>query len=355
MKAENAIELHNVSLEYPIIVSQDSKENGLIKSIIKKKKKNVVLNGISLEVKTGEVLGIIGVNGSGKSTILNIISKILEPDTGSVEVRGKVATILELGMGFHADLSGRENIVLKGELYGFSKKEIESRIDKIIDYSGIGDYIDNPVRTYSSGMKSRLAFSILINVDADVMIVDEILSTGDVSFNTKAADHFKKILKDGKTVVYVSHSLSSIESICTRVIWLDNGVIKADGNPKRVCGLYADALLDSFDIVSEQAESGLASAQYRLSRFYHEGQSVEKNDELYEKWLRCAAEQGVAEAQNELADLLISKDLNGNIGEALELYRSAAIKNNSAARMSLSKLLGSENHLEMNNSLQTLF
>lgn len=339
MKEGNAIELKGVSLSYQVEIL-DNNKNKLLGIFPKKKIENKVLDDINLEIKKGEILGIVGVNGSGKSTILSIISKIMEPDTGIVETSGKVAAILELGMGFHPDMSGRENILLKGELYGFSKTEIESRMEEIIEYSGIRSYIDNPVRTYSSGMKSRLAFSIMINVNADIMIVDEILSTGDSAFSSKASDYFKKILKDGKTVVYVSHSQSSIESICTRVIWLDKGKIRADGPARKICHVYNEALMSSFEIIYDQAESGLADAQYKLAHFYRDGGEIEKNLQLYELWLEKSAEQGHADAQAELAGILNEKGGTEDRKKAIEYLRASAMKRNPLARTKLSELMG---------------
>ena len=335
LATDNAIELRNVSISYT--VDMEKTEKGLFK---KNKRKHVVLDNIDLNVKKGEILGIIGSNGAGKSTLLSIIARIQQPDQGDVTINGKVATILELGMGFHQDLTGRENIVLKGELYGFSKKWIESRMDQIIDYSGIRNYIDNPVRTYSSGMRSRLAFSIMINVDADIMLVDEILSTGDATFSAKAADYFKKILKDGKTVVYVSHSSGSVESLCTRVIWLDNGKIIADGKPKKICAMYNEATMNSLEVVQDHAQTGLAEAQYRLGLFYKEGNGVEKSESLYLYWIQMAAEQGHIRAQVEMADLLINSDEEGDRSKAILYYQSSASKGDSEARIKLATILG---------------
>ena len=207
MDSKNAMELKNVTKTYTIEMEDRDAKKGLFGSIPKRKVKNIVLDNISFDVKKGDVLGIIGRNGSGKSTLLSIMARIMEPDTGTIERSGKIASILELGMGFHPDLSGRENIYLKGELYGFSKKEVEERIENIIEYSGISKYIDNPVRTYSSGMTGRLAFAIMVNVESEIMLVDEILSVGDVTFTSKAKEHFKKLSKSGKTVVFVSHSI----------------------------------------------------------------------------------------------------------------------------------------------------
>ena len=297
----------------------------------------------------------MGINGAGKTTLLSIIARIQEPDSGEVSINGKIATILELGMGFHQDLTGRENIILKGELYGFSKKEMESKIEDIIDYSGIRRYIDNPVRTYSSGMTSRLAFSIMIHVDAEIMLVDEILSTGDLAFSAKAKDYFKKVLQDGKTVLYVSHTLNSIESMCTRAIWLDKGKIVADGKPKKVCSLYKNATADSFDIIKDQAKSGLADAQYRLALFYRDGINVEENNDLYKNWLELAANQGHVKAQVELADLIIQSGNDSNVEKALLYYQSAASNGDSIARSKLSVLMSKGGMRKEHDGLKILF
>ena len=339
MDSENAIELRDVSLTYSYKY-QDETETNILGKPRKRLIDNHVIDHIDLDVKKGEILGIIGVNGAGKSTLLKIMARILEPDTGTVEVSGKVATILELGMGFHNDLSGRENIVLKGELYGFSKKEIQSKIDSIIAYSGLRNYIDNPIRTYSSGMRSRLAFAIMVHVDAEIMLVDEILSTGDASFSIKAKDYFKKILKDGKTVVYVSHSPGSVESICNRAIWLSEGKIIADGSPKKVSAKYLEATTESFEVVKDQAESGLASAQLNLAHFYRDGKDVEENQQLYEEWLRKAADQGLIEAQVEYANLLIEQKNEDSLHEALTYYQIAADAGNPEARLKLASIIG---------------
>ena len=339
MNPKNAIELRDISLTYSYKY-QDDGDTGILGKPKKKTFENHVLDHIDLDVKKGEILGIIGVNGAGKSTLLKIMARILDPDSGTVETSGKVATILELGMGFHNDLSGRENIVLKGELYGFSKKEMQSKIDEIITYSGLRKYIDNPIRTYSSGMRSRLAFSIMVHVDAEIMLVDEILSTGDASFSIKAKDYFKKILKDGKTVVYVSHSPGSVESICNRAVWLKDGKIVADGSPKKISAMYLEATTESFDIVKDQAESGLSSAQLNLAHFYRDGKGVERNEQLYEEWLRKAADQGLIEAQIEYADALLKIGTEDSRQDAITYYQIAADSGNEEARFKLATIIG---------------
>ncbi len=344
MDAKNAIELKDVSLTYSIDI-EDKEKNRLLRKG-KTKIQNRVLDHLNLEIRKGEILGIVGTNGAGKSTLLSVIARIIEPDSGAIEIDGKVATILELGMGFHQDLTGRENIILKGELYGFSKKQMEEKTEAIIDYSGIRKFIDNPVRTYSSGMSSRLAFSIMIHVDADILLVDEILSTGDATFSAKATDFFKKILKDGKTVVFVSHAPGAIESICTRAIWIDKGKIIADGRPKKICALYKETSLESLDVVMDQAKSGMADAQYQLALFYRDGINVEHNDDAYREWLELAAEQGHIKAQVEFADHLMDNPSPEKTEQALLYYQSSASRGDATARARLSKILGEDSRLE---------
>ena len=338
MNSHNAVELRDISLAYA--VNSNGPKKGVLGKVVKTKTTNQIFENFNLDIKKGEILGVIGTNGAGKSTLLSLIAKIMEPDSGTVEINGKVATILELSMGFHPDLTGRENIILKGELYGFRKKEIEAIVDEIADYSGIGTYIDNPVRTYSSGMKSRLAFSIMIHVKADIMLVDEILSTGDIAFSTKASDYFKKILKDGKTVVYVSHSTGSVESLCTRVIWIDKGKIVADGKPKKICGRYKEAIMGSIDVLTDQAESGLSDAQYRLGMLYKNGADVKANPELYLYWIKMAAEQGHLKAQIEYSDYLLQSNEPSCKEKATEYLSLASLRGDTSARMKLSSIIG---------------
>jgi len=183
MAEENALEIRNIRKTFT--TRADTNHEGRVFKRTQKVTRNV-LDDISLLIKKGEIFGIIGRNGSGKSTLLKMISRIMKPDSGTIEINGRVASILELGMGFHPDLSGRENIYIKGAMYGFTKQQIDDKLDDIIRYSELEDYIDLPIRVYSSGMTSRLAFAIMINVDADIMILDEVLSTGDLSFSKKS-------------------------------------------------------------------------------------------------------------------------------------------------------------------------
>ncbi len=199
-----------------------------------------VLKGISFECRKGETIGLIGRNGCGKSTSLKLLSKILKPNEGQVEVTGRVSSLIELGAGFHMDMTGRENIYVNASIFGLKKHEIDKRLDAIIKFSELADYIDNPVRTYSSGMYMRLAFSIAINVDADVLLIDEILAVGDASFQRKCFDKLMDIKKSGVSIVIVSHSMDSLYGICDRIIWLEEGVIKEEGKPRIVGEHYLE-------------------------------------------------------------------------------------------------------------------
>ena len=197
-----------------------------------------VLKGINLNIKKGEAVALIGVNGSGKSTLLKLMTKIIYPNKGKILINGKLTSLLELGAGFHPDFSGRENIYFNASIFGLTKKQIDARLEQIIEFSELRDYIDNPVRTYSSGMFMRLAFAVAINVDADILLVDEILSVGDQHFQEKCINKMKQLKAEGKTMVFVTHSLDSAKELCDRAVWLNKGVIKLDGNTNEVIEQY---------------------------------------------------------------------------------------------------------------------
>lgn len=203
-----------------------------------KKEKREVLKDISLTIKNGEAVALIGVNGSGKSTLLKLMTKIIYPNKGKITTYGKLTSLLELGAGFHPDFSGRENIYFNASIFGLTKKEIDERIDKIIEFSELGNYIDNPVRTYSSGMYMRLAFAVAINVDADILLIDEILAVGDQHFQDKCIAKMKELKAQGKTMVFVTHSMNTVKEFCSRAVWLSNGVIKMDDVPEKVIEEY---------------------------------------------------------------------------------------------------------------------
>ncbi|MDD6715218.1 MAG: ABC transporter ATP-binding protein [Firmicutes bacterium] len=206
---------------------------------------NHVLSNVSLTVNRGQALGLIGHNGCGKSTTLKLLNKILYPDSGNIYMNGKISSLIELGAGFHPDMTGRENIYINASIFGLKKHEIDERLDDIIRFSELERFIDSPVRTYSSGMYMRLAFSIAINVNADILLVDEILAVGDANFQKKCFDKMKEIKSSGTTIVIVSHSMDQIKSICDRVIWLEEGKIREDGDAYQVCDDYLTAMDDA--------------------------------------------------------------------------------------------------------------
>lgn len=189
------------------------------------------LSNISFEINSGECVGIIGPNGSGKSTILKLIAGVMSPTSGNVSVHGKISPLIELGAGMHPELSGRENIYLNGSILGLKRKEIDKNIQSIIDFSEIQEFIDQPVKHYSSGMYMRLAFSIAIHVDPEILIVDEILAVGDTSFQAKCFAKMEEFKKRGVTIIFVSHSMAQVQSFCTRAIYINHHVVRHDGPP----------------------------------------------------------------------------------------------------------------------------
>ena len=239
MKNDVAITIKNMSKDFIIYAD---KANTLKERIVRfsnnKKEVRHILKNINLEIKKGETVALIGVNGSGKSTLLKLITKIIYPTSGSIKVKGKLASLLELGAGFHPDFSGRENIYFNASIFGLTKAEIDSRLDDIIAFSELGDFIDTPVRTYSSGMYMRLAFSVAINVDADIILIDEILAVGDQRFQEKCMNKMQELKKMGKTMVFVSHSKEAVEFLCDRAVWINNGEIQKDGKTEEVLKEY---------------------------------------------------------------------------------------------------------------------
>ena len=202
--------------------------------------KNNILRGISFDIEKGDILGIVGKNGSGKSTLLKLITKIIYPDLGNIKINGKVSSLIELGAGFHPDMTGRENIYINASIYGLTKKEIDSKLDTIIKFSELEEFIDSPIRTYSSGMYMRLAFSVAINVEAEILLIDEILSVGDANFQAKCFRKMQELKDSGITIVIVSHDLHTMEKLCNKVIWIESGKIKRSGIPNEVLKEYIE-------------------------------------------------------------------------------------------------------------------
>src|SRR5689334_3343681 len=196
------------------------------------------LRGVSLQVKKGSTFGVIGRNGSGKSTALKVVAGITKPTSGTVKVRGRISALIELGAGFHPEISGRENVYINGIMLGLSRREIERRFDEIVEFAEMQDFIDAPVKTYSSGMYMRLGFAVAIHVDPDVLLVDEVLAVGDEGFTHKCLDKFGEFKRRGKTILLVTHSLNLVERFCDEALWLDAGKVRGSGDPKRVVGAY---------------------------------------------------------------------------------------------------------------------
>ena len=235
----NAIEIRNMYKDFKLVYDKPTtlKERICFWKTTKVQKRQVLKN-INLDIKKGETVALIGTNGSGKSTLLKLMTKILYPNKGTLETHGKLTSLLELGAGFHPDFTGRENIYFNAAIFGLTRQEIDKRIDEIIEFSELGDFIDNPVRTYSSGMYMRLAFSIALNVDAEILLSDEILAVGDQHFQDKCFAKLKEMKKSEKTIVIVTHSLGQVRELCNRAIWIYNGEVRMDGTPNEVVDEY---------------------------------------------------------------------------------------------------------------------
>jgi ABC-type polysaccharide/polyol phosphate transport system ATPase subunit len=209
------------------------------------------VNDVTFDVQHGETLGIIGHNGSGKSTLLKCLARILVPDKGSIEINGSMAALLELGAGFHGELSGRENIFLNGSILGLSKRDIESRFDEIVDFAGLDRFIDMPIKNYSSGMFARLGFSVAVSVDPDILIIDEVLSVGDANFQRKSGEKISDFKRAGKTVIIVSHGLATLRVMCEQVVWMDGGRMVEVGPASEVLDRYTGYSYEEREVASE--------------------------------------------------------------------------------------------------------
>lgn len=239
------IHINHVTMDYKIQKEHIKSLKEYLVSLLKGKvsyENFRAIDNVNLHMKKGEVCGIIGRNGAGKSTLLKMIAGVLTPTIGDIKIEGSIAPMLELGAGFDHDLTARENIYLNGAILGYSRKFLESKYDEIVAFAELEDFIENPVRTFSSGMIMRLAFSIATLVEPEVLIVDEILSVGDAHFQKKSGDRMKQLINGGTTVLMVSHSNNQIREICSRVIWLEHGKVIMDGDSETVCSEYEKAL-----------------------------------------------------------------------------------------------------------------
>ena len=247
-KKQLAIDVRNVKKVYTLYDKPSDRMRDAF-GLLKKRppKKHYALNGVDLQIHAGETVGIIGTNGSGKSTLLKIITGVLNPTEGEVKVEGRISALLELGAGFNMEYNGIENVYLNGTMMGFSKKEIDAKLPAILEFADIGDYVNQPCKTYSSGMFVRLAFAVAINIEPEILIVDEALSVGDVFFQAKCYHKFEEFKKMGKTIVFVSHDLSSISKYCDRVYLLNKGTMLGEGSPKKMIDAYKRVLVGQYE------------------------------------------------------------------------------------------------------------
>lgn len=237
---ENAIEIKNLCISYRGLKSYSIKKS-LLHFHRNKVDEFQAIRNVSFNVPTGNILGIVGKNGSGKSTMLNAIAGIFAPDSGTIDLKGNSVSLLSIGVGFQRELTGRENIILSGMLLGFSEKAVRERMEEIIEFSELGKFIDAPVRTYSSGMYSKLAFSITAILETDIMLIDEVLSVGDARFKKKSYNKMKQLISDeNRTVVMVSHDTKTLDGLCDEILWLHDGEIKMYGNTKEVLEKYEE-------------------------------------------------------------------------------------------------------------------
>jgi ABC-type polysaccharide/polyol phosphate transport system ATPase subunit len=259
MMKNTVIEVRNISKKFRVYHEKNLNLKYAFLNFLGGKKSSYydefwALRNINIDIKKGETIGLIGENGSGKSTLLKLMSRILYPDEGYVYTEGKIAALIEIGAGFHSELSGRENIYINGSILGFKKKEIEASLEEIIEFSGLEKFIDNPIKTYSSGMYVRLGFSIAINVDPDILLIDEILAVGDENFQKKCLQKIDGFKSEGKTIILVSHDLTTVEKMCDRVFLLDNGLIASEGAP-------VDVISDYHKILYQKEEKALRAEQ----------------------------------------------------------------------------------------------
>lgn len=299
---DQVIRCENISKVYKLYDNPGNRVREAL-GLSKKKlyKEHFALSDICMDIHKGECVGIIGTNGAGKSTLLKIITGVLNPSSGTVEVNGKISALLELGAGFNMEYTGIENIFINGRMTGFSKNEVEKKLQSILDFADIGDFVYQPVKTYSSGMFVRLAFAVAINIEPDILIVDEALAVGDVFFQAKCFKKFEEFKNQGKTILFVSHALGTIQKYCDRVVLLNKGQKMAEGTPKKIIDLYNKQLADD---VKENKEAASGAG------------SQDRDKELDEKWNEKmvtnpkALEYGDKSA--EIIDFCI-KDEKGNI------------------------------------------
>jgi ABC-type polysaccharide/polyol phosphate transport system ATPase subunit len=232
------IRFESVTKSFALNAQRTLVRNHLSRLVDRRHERFVALRNVSFQIQRGQTVGVIGSNGAGKSTLLSLLCGLCPPDTGSVVVHGRIAALLQLGAGFHYDLTGAENLRLNAAMLGLSAKRTAELFDVIVEFSGLGQFINEPLRTYSSGMNMRLAFSIAVHVDPDILVIDEVLAVGDQAFQAKCIDKVLQFKQLGKTLLFVSHSTGSVQSLCERALWLDHGELVMDGNTTEVLSVY---------------------------------------------------------------------------------------------------------------------
>ncbi|HEY1085861.1 MAG TPA: polysaccharide ABC transporter ATP-binding protein [Candidatus Saccharimonadales bacterium] len=258
--SDNAVEIRNVKKQFSYSHHKNNSLKQAITQVFKKKDRRVnefyALNGVSFNIKKGEFFGILGRNGSGKSTLLKIISEIYQPTSGSVKHRGSLVSFIELGVGFRAELTGRENVYLNGAMLGFSKKEIDERYDEIVAFAELEDFMDQKIKNYSSGMKVRLAFAVAIQARSDILVLDEVLAVGDASFQRKCYDYFRELKEDKtKTIIFVTHGMGAVREYCDKAVLIENGVVVHEGTGEEIADRYLE-LFDKQSTVSDKKTRG---------------------------------------------------------------------------------------------------
>lgn len=316
-----AIELEHISKVYKLYDNpMDRLKESLGLTRQKKHKEYYALDDINFSVKKGECVGIIGTNGSGKSTVLKIITGVLNKTAGDLKVNGRISALLELGAGFNMEYTGIENVYLNGAMIGFSKEEIDAKLDEILSFADIGDFVNQPVKTYSSGMFVRLAFAVAINIDPEILIVDEALSVGDVFFQVKCYKKFEEFKKMGKTILIVSHDLSSISKYCDRVILLNKGHKLAEGKPKKIVDMYKKLLVNQLDVAELEGD------QQNNTEDKAEQKESQSKSEYWKDLLTCNPEViEYGEKQAEIFDFSI-EDEKGNITNIIEKGSECTIR-----------------------------
>lgn len=313
--SDKVIEVNHISKIYKLYDNpSDRFKEALGLTRKEKHRKYYALDDVSFDVAKGESVGIIGTNGSGKSTILKIITGVLNASSGEVNVKGRISALLELGAGFNMEYTGIENVYLNGTMTGYTKEEIDQKLDSILEFADIGDFVNQPVKTYSSGMFVRLAFAVAINIDPEILIVDEALSVGDVFFQAKCYHKFEEFKKMGKTILFVSHDLGSISKYCDRVILLDKGHKRAEGKPKQIVDMYKKLLVNQLDVDEENKDNNKKKTNDKGKQ------------ELWKEQLICnpkTIEYGKKEG--EIYDFALEDD-EGNISNMIEKGKTCTIR-----------------------------